>query len=1081
MKKNFNPAEHPICFDNPKYLSGHSAWVEHIPFAFAIISMLQPKVLVELGTHYGDSYCAFCQAVEALKLPTKCYAVDTWYGDDHTTSYGPEVLQFLKQHHDKHYSAFSTLLQSTFDAAEAYFQEEGIDLLHIDGFHTYDAVKHDFESWLPKLSDKGVILFHDTNVRERGFGVWRLWEELREQYPHYEFSHGHGLGVLAVGSSIPEYLQSMLVLPTEDQAIPALFYSRLGSVLTRESQILSEIATCKCMVSERDGQILQLEQTISEREGQILQIEQILSERDGQVLQLEQTVSDRDAQISQLEQIVSAKDGHISQIEQIISARDEQISDLYGSTSWQYTAPLRWCGTQVHRAKRVRRVLSAVNEHSGGFNETLSKAVRVYRREGLAGVRSRVSFFVKKEVSEPPSSCDHSYLKSARNNKYVTPHTERVDIIVCVHNALDDVARCLESIISQTHPSYSLIIVDDGSGAETKSYLEEFAAGQQCTLIRHEKAKGYTCAANVGLRASTGEFMILLNSDTVVPPRWLDRLIECANSDENIGLVGPLSNTASWQSVPLLMDFDGDWAENPLPDGWTVADYANEVARVSPRVYPRVGFLNGFCLLIRREVIQDIGLFDEETFGRGYGEENDYCLRATDRGWQLAVSDDCYVYHAQSKSYSNERRAELCKIADEGLAGKHGHARIGANLRITKDHLALKYMRKRCDILVQDLDIRHNVNSQYEGKRILFLLPVGNAGGGGNIVLLEAQMLRELGVDVWIANLELNRELFEQDHPDIDVPVIYLRSPDDLPAIAETFDAVIATLYLTVYWMKPLAYLINKPVLGYYIQDFEPDFFAQGSKDYVKAFDSYTAIDGLKLFTKTAWNCQMIERQIGIRPRIVGPSFNVDIHHPQPSASQHNNAVRVLAMVRPSTPRRAPEMTLKVLKRLSRHFGNRIVIEIFGVNADDRALHGFSLDFNHQMLGTLDNERVSTVLSRTDLFLDCSTFQAMGLTAMEAMGHGAVVIGPKAGGLSEIITDGHDGILVNTEDEEEIFTAACKVIEDSKLFNHLRRNTLDVLAYSPLHSATEIMNTLFAEQGRGIETDSISAAGGDDA
>ncbi len=685
---------------------------------------------------------------------------------------------------------------------------------------------------------------------------------------------------------------------------------------------------------------------------------------------------------------------------------------------------------------------------------------------------------MKKGVPEPSSSYDHSFIQPPRNNKYVVPHTESADIIVCVHNAFDDVVRCLESVVSQTHPSYSLIIVDDGSGAETKSYLEDFAVGQQCTLIRHEKAKGYTCAANVGLRASGGEFVILLNSDTIVTPRWLDRLIECAKSDEKIGLVGPLSNTASWQSVPQLMDTDGDWAENPLPDGWTIAEYANEVARISPRIYPRVGFLNGFCLMIRRAVVQDIGLFDEETFGRGYGEENDYCLRATNKGWQLAVSDDCYVYHAQSKSYSNERRAELCKIADEGLASKHGHVSIGANLQKTKDHLALKYMRKRCETIVQDLDTQHKVTSLYEGKRILFLLPVGNAGGGGNIVLLEAQMLRQLGVDVWIANLEINRELFERDHPDINVPVIYLRNPDDLPTVAEAFDAVVATLYLTVYWMKPLARLSKKPVLGYYIQDFEPDFFAQGSKDYIKAFDSYTAIDGLKLFTKTAWNCQMLEKQLGIRPYIVGPSFNVDLHHPQPAAPQHDNIVRVLAMVRPSTPRRAPEMTLKVLKRLSRHFGNRIAIDIFGVKNDDRALNTFSLDFNHQMLGTLDNERVSNILSRTDLFLDCSTFQAMGLTAMEAMAHGVVVVGPKSGGLSEIITDGHDGILVNTEDEDEIFNAACKVIDDRKLFNHLRENALDVLVHSPLLSATEIMNALFSEQGRRIKADSIIATGG---
>ena len=129
-----------------------------------------------------------------------------------------------------------------------------------------------------------------------------------------------------------------------------------------------------------------------------------------------------------------------------------------------------------------------------------------------------------------------------------------------------------------------------------------------------------------------------------------DRLRE---SDPRIGLVGPLSNTASWQSIPDVRLPDGEWAENPLGEGTTPEDMARSVARYSGRLYPRLPFLNGFCLLIRRQVIDELGRFDEVTFGRGYGEENDYCLRAAKAGWQLAVADDVYVYHRQSRSYSH--------------------------------------------------------------------------------------------------------------------------------------------------------------------------------------------------------------------------------------------------------------------------------------------------------------------------------------------------------------------------------------------------------------------------------------------
>src|SRR5262245_20285494 len=169
----------PACFWMPDQLGPQPAWLEHAPFAFRLIETLRPRLLVELGTHGGYSYFVFCQAVQRLQLETRCYAIDTWTGDEHAGFYGEEVYQQVRSHHDRLYSAFATLIRSTFDQALHHFGDSTIDLLHIDGRHSYEAVKHDFESWRPKLSDRSVVLFHDTNVRERDFGVFRLWEQLR--------------------------------------------------------------------------------------------------------------------------------------------------------------------------------------------------------------------------------------------------------------------------------------------------------------------------------------------------------------------------------------------------------------------------------------------------------------------------------------------------------------------------------------------------------------------------------------------------------------------------------------------------------------------------------------------------------------------------------------------------------------------------------------------------------------------------------------------------------------------------------------------------------------------------------------
>ncbi|KXG87403.1 class I SAM-dependent methyltransferase [Agrobacterium bohemicum] len=227
-KKIWDYAARPITFMRPQY-TAKSGWHEHVPFAFWLTDVHRPQCIVELGCHYGVSYFAFCQAVQEIGLDARCYGVDTWKGDEHAGVYDESVFREVEAHNNAQYSGFSRLVRSTFDQALEHFSDGQIDLLHIDGHHSFDSVLHDFNSWLPKLSDRAVVIMHDTNVRERGFGVYQLFEELRRRYPGFAFLHGHGLGILGTGSDYGEGIKKLFSIDgSEDRLAFQELFSRMG-------------------------------------------------------------------------------------------------------------------------------------------------------------------------------------------------------------------------------------------------------------------------------------------------------------------------------------------------------------------------------------------------------------------------------------------------------------------------------------------------------------------------------------------------------------------------------------------------------------------------------------------------------------------------------------------------------------------------------------------------------------------------------------------------------------------------------------------------------------------------------------
>lgn len=173
-------------------------WAGHTFFAYDLVKNFKPETLVELGSYKGTSSMAFAQAAKDENLNTDLYFVDSWEGEEQTGYYSQDVYQLFTSLIEKYFSKQNVHpLKMLFDEALEKFEDKSIDILHIDGLHTYEAVKHDYETWKSKVKDNGVILFHD--IRVQNFGAKEVWKEVKAENPKaifIEFDHNYGLGVM---------------------------------------------------------------------------------------------------------------------------------------------------------------------------------------------------------------------------------------------------------------------------------------------------------------------------------------------------------------------------------------------------------------------------------------------------------------------------------------------------------------------------------------------------------------------------------------------------------------------------------------------------------------------------------------------------------------------------------------------------------------------------------------------------------------------------------------------------------------------------------------------------------------------
>jgi GT2 family glycosyltransferase/glycosyltransferase involved in cell wall biosynthesis len=646
-----------------------------------------------------------------------------------------------------------------------------------------------------------------------------------------------------------------------------------------------------------------------------------------------------------------------------------------------------------------------------------------------------------------------------------------VDVVVCVHDALDDLRRCLRSLLAKTGRPFHLILVDDGSGPETGKYLRRFSADNpDATLVtRAGPPHGYTLAANDGLRASNGDYVIFLNSDTIVTFGWLNQLIECGESDRSIGIVGPLSNAASHQSVPKRRE-GRSWAVNELPAFLTADGMAFLLAGWSSDSCPRLPFLNGSCYAVKRATVDTIGLFDAENFASGYCEENDYSYRASLAGFELAVAEGAYVYHAKSRSYGKEGRREVARRNYQLFLRKHGEENIAPLVQSLNRGEALEPLRARVTQATADLDsfARAFRSADPEPLRIAFLLQrVGiGAGGGVHSIYQETRGMRALGVDARILVAEGLANARRQ-YADADEMFVGFEGEEDLHARSSDRNVIVATEFGTVELVRRLGERRDDFLPAYYAQDYEPFFFDPRTSESREATHSYEALpDGL-LFAKTGWLCDLIGRLHGIHVAKVEPSLDHQVFRAGSRRRKGRGPVRVVGMVRPRTGHRQPLGTLRLLDRIQTELAPDVEVLSFGCGRLQLRRFAPQRAGRVENLGRLTREEVADVLGAADVFLDFSSYQAFGRTALEAMACGCAPIVPRVGGTSEYAVHGENAYVIDTTSEEAAFEAVCDLVADRDRLHRLQHGAvLTAERFSVMRAAVSEYVTFAAEYAR---------------
>ena len=570
------------------------------------------------------------------------------------------------------------------------------------------------------------------------------------------------------------------------------------------------------------------------------------------------------------------------------------------------------------------------------------------------------------------------------------------DIIVPVYNAPGETASCLESIFKNSSENCWVTIINDNSDVYTKELLDSLCAGKSnVSLIHAEENRGFVCSVNEALKLSTAErkadFRVILNSDTIVPPGWIEAFQECFASDDLIGIACPLSNNA----VNLSVD---------IPAGDNVFRATECISKEKVDHYPDITTAVGFCMAVTSEVLEKISGFDE-VFSPGYGEESDFHFKALCEGFRSVLVPNCLVYHQSEASFS-ESKAALVK----------------RNRKIFDQRWMLIYNNESIDherrAPVSDVQERVKSSKGDKPHDVIFVLPTQKLFGGVIVVYDIVNRLCKRGIDA-------NVVILQKENP-IDMDLFfspYFIPPWDWDKQLPKSKLYIATHYETCQFALKLHSEYKKSKIAYLVQGYEawfPDASVQRVVETYRAIPNRICVSHWLQTMLDRWGCdsEVIPNGVDTNLFYSKEGFNV------PAALR--GKAKLLIFFR-DDPQSGWKIGARLAKRLK---DENVPVDIYGVGdmvGAPEVMKHCKRTFRH-----LDRKAMRGLMQEIDIFADCSTVQGFGLMGLEAMACGNAVITTNTGGVREYASQ-DNALLCSVGDEEELFSSVSRLARDHSL------------------------------------------------